>query len=86
MAATLNYMSLDISDVKYPAKEVCANPTRGSWRLGLGEGSRKKIDEPRYDEEERHANTKPLNFLGAIVDVESPAHWSASGEKAHVDL
>ena len=35
LAATLNYMSSDRSDVQYAAKEVCtkmANPTRGSWK------------------------------------------------------
>ena len=35
LAATLNYMSLDRSDVQYATKEVCtnkANPTRGSWK------------------------------------------------------
>ena len=34
-AATLNYMSLDRSDVRYAAKEMCAkmaNPTQGSWK------------------------------------------------------
>ena len=36
LAATLNYMSSDRSDVQYAAKEVCtkmANPTRGSWKM-----------------------------------------------------
>ena len=35
LAATLNYMSSDGSDVQYVAKEVCtkkASPTRGSWK------------------------------------------------------
>ena len=35
LAATLNYMSLDRSDVQYAAKEMCAkmaNPTHGSWK------------------------------------------------------
>ena len=35
LAATLNYMSLDRSDVQYAAKEVCtkmASPTQGSWK------------------------------------------------------
>ena len=35
LAATLNYMSSDGSDVQYAAKEVCtkmASPTRGSWK------------------------------------------------------
>ena len=35
LTATLNYISLDRSDVQYAAKEVCtkmANPTRGSWK------------------------------------------------------
>ena len=35
LAATLNYMSSDRSDVQYAAKEVCtkmANPTQGSWK------------------------------------------------------
>ena len=35
LAATLNYMSSDRSDVQYAAKEVCtkmANPTRGSLK------------------------------------------------------
>ena len=35
MAATLNYMSSDRSEVQYAAKEVCkkmANPTQGSWK------------------------------------------------------
>ena len=35
LAATLNYMSSDRSDVQYAANEVCkmmAKPTRGSWR------------------------------------------------------
>ena len=35
LAATLNYMSADRSDVQYAAKAVCmkmANPTRGSWQ------------------------------------------------------
>ena len=35
LAATLNYMSSDRSDVQYAAKEVCkmmAKPTQGSWK------------------------------------------------------
>ena len=35
LAATLNYMSSDRSDVQYAAKEVCkkmASPTQGSWK------------------------------------------------------
>ena len=35
LAATLNYMSSDRSDVQYATKEVCtrmANPTRGRWK------------------------------------------------------
>ena len=35
LAATLNYMGSDRSDVQYAAKEVCtkmANPTRGIWK------------------------------------------------------
>ena len=35
LAATLNYMSSDRSDVQYAAKAVCtkmANPSRGSWK------------------------------------------------------
>ena len=35
LAATLNYMSSDRSDVQYAAKEVCkmmAKPTHGSWK------------------------------------------------------
>ena len=35
LAATLNCMSLDRSDVQYAAQEVCtkmAKPTRGSWK------------------------------------------------------
>ena len=35
LAATLNYMGSDRSDVQYAAKEVCkkmAKPTRGSWK------------------------------------------------------
>ena len=34
LVATLNFMSLDRSDVHYAAKEICtkmASPTRGSW-------------------------------------------------------
>ena len=35
LAATLNPISLDRSDVQYDAKEICAkmaNPTKGSWK------------------------------------------------------
>ena len=35
LAATLDHMSLDRSDVQYAAKEMCAkmaNPTQGSWK------------------------------------------------------
>ena len=35
LAATLNFMSLDRSDVHYAAKEICtkmANPPQGSWK------------------------------------------------------
>ena len=35
LAAALNYMSLDRSDVQFAPKEMCskmANPTRGSWK------------------------------------------------------
>ena len=33
-----------------------------------------------------HANTPPLNSQGSSVDVEMPAQWNASGEKARSRL
>ena len=41
-ASTLNYLSLDRSDVQYAAKEICTttvHPTQGSWK-GLKKGAR----------------------------------------------
>ena len=78
LAATLNHMSSDRSNVQYAAKEVCtrmANSTRGSWKRF--EKSRQILERSRESDMEDGAwrHIEEVN-----VDVHVDSNW-ASGPK-----
>ena len=79
LAATLNYMSSDRSDVQYAAKEVCtkmANPTRGSWKRLKKAGRYLKGVENLTWKMGAWQNNEEVN-----VDVHVDSNWASGPER-----
>ena len=79
LAATLNYMSSDRSDVQYAAKEVCkmmAKPTRGSWKRLKKAGRYLKGVENLTWKMGAWQNNEEVN-----VDVHVDSYWAKGPER-----
>ena len=79
LAAMLNYMSSDRSDVQYAAKEVCtkmANPTRGSWKRLIKAGRYLKGVENLTWKMGAWQNNEEVH-----VDVHVDSNWASGPER-----
>ena len=79
LAATLNYMSSDRSDVQYAAKEVCTkmvNLSRGSWKRMKKAGRYLKGVEKVSWKMEAWKNDDEVN-----VDAHVDSNWASGSER-----